>query len=54
MEHHHHALREWRATVRRGRLSLPTYILHIDEHHDMMDERGQPNIANVMVRAMRR
>ncbi|MFO7900645.1 MAG: UPF0489 family protein, partial [Planctomycetota bacterium] len=54
VEHHHHALREWRAEVRRGRLSPPTHILHVDEHHDMMHEGRQPNIANVMVRAMRR
>ncbi|MFW6158517.1 MAG: UPF0489 family protein [Planctomycetota bacterium] len=54
VDRHHHALREWRAAVRRGRLSAPTHILHVDEHHDMMHEGRQPNIANVMVRAMRR
>jgi hypothetical protein len=27
-------------------------VLHVDEHHDMMDERQQPNIANFMVHTM--
>lgn len=54
VDQHHHALRKWRADVRWGRLTAPTHILHVDEHHDMMDEKASPNIANVMAQAMRR
>ena len=35
-------------------LSSPTHILHVDEHHDMMDEQAVPNIANMIVHALRR
>ena len=52
VDQHHHVLRRWKAAIKRGRLSAPTHILHVDEHHDMMNERRQPNIANVMVQAM--
>jgi hypothetical protein len=38
--------------VAAGTLSTPTHILHVDEHHDMMDEKEEMNLANVMYRAM--
>ncbi len=50
---HHHAFRKWRALVRRGDLPVPGFILHVDEHHDMMDERRSPNLANFMYHVMR-
>ena len=52
VENHHHVLRRWTGRVRRGTLKPPEYILHVDEHHDMMDMRQAPNIANVMYHAM--
>lgn len=52
VDEHHYVLRRWKADIRRGLLSAPTHILHVDEHHDMMNERRQPNIANVMYQAM--
>jgi len=54
VDKHHHALREWRHLVARARLAKPGFILHVDEHHDMMDERIQPSISNVMCCAMRK
>lgn len=53
VDRHHEALKRWRALVKRGRLAPPTHILHVDEHHDMMDEKPVPNIANFMYHAMR-
>ncbi|HUW35544.1 MAG TPA: hypothetical protein VM223_28370, partial [Planctomycetota bacterium] len=53
VERHHHAFRRWREMVERGLMSPPEHILHVDEHHDMMDERSAPNIANVMCHALR-
>ncbi len=52
-ENHHMVLRRWKNYVVKGRMSPPEYILHADEHHDMMDEKSTPNIANVMYHAMR-
>ena len=54
VERHHRVLRRWTGRVRRGTLTPPAFILHVDEHHDMMDERQAPNIANVMFHAMTR
>ena len=51
---HHHALREWCRLIACGHLANPDFILHVDEHHDMMDEHDTPNIANVMYHAMRK
>ena len=53
VEKHHEALRRWRSCVKKGSLREPQYILHVDEHHDMMDERATPNLANLICHAMR-
>ncbi len=51
---HHEVLKIWDAYVSRNIISPPTYILHVDEHHDMMDEKQTPNIANFLFHAMRK
>ena len=51
--HHNQALAEWRRRVGVGELPPPTHILHVDEHHDMMDEKTHVNIANLVYHAMR-
>ena len=53
VENHHEAFRRWMDCVDNGRLPEPQYILHADEHHDMMDETAKPNIANFIYHAMR-
>ena len=53
VEKHHKAYSRWKDRVRRGTLAQPTHILHVDEHHDMMDENKNTNIANFMYHAMR-
>ena len=53
VDEHHNALREWRRLIARGDLTEPGFILHVDEHHDMMNERARPSISNVMYHAMR-
>lgn len=52
-EKHHRFLKQWKALVKRGAMSAPTHILHVDQHHDMMDQRATPNIANFMYHVMR-
>jgi len=53
VEDHNKVLRWWRSCVKKGKLRQPKYILHVDEHHDMMDEKKTPNIANFICHAMR-
>jgi hypothetical protein len=53
VEKHYKVLPQWRSYIKKGRISDPQFILHVDEHHDMMDERITPNIANFMVHAMK-
>jgi hypothetical protein len=52
VDEHHKVLPKWKNLVRRGILREPLNILHVDEHHDMMDEKGTPNIANFLYHAM--
>lgn len=52
VQKHHHAFRKWRYLVRHGQLSIPRFIIHVDEHHDMMDERKDPNLANFVYHLM--
>jgi len=52
VQRHNHAFARWRRILQVHSIS-PTHILHVDEHHDMMDNREQTNIANFMYHAMR-
>ena len=52
VENHHQAFRRWRLCVEKGILGEPQFILHVDEHHDMMDDAAQLNIANFIYHAM--
>jgi len=53
VENHHESLRRWKSYVRKRKLCEPQFILHVDEHHDMMDERRTPNIVHFIYHAMR-
>jgi hypothetical protein len=53
VEKHHKAFSRWKDRVQMGTLALPSHILHVDEHHDMMDQKRNTNIANFMYHAMR-
>jgi hypothetical protein len=52
-EQHHNAYSHWKYCIKRGALTEPSHILHVDEHHDMMDTKRNANIANFMYHAMR-
>ena len=52
VERHNHAFARWRNKWQTHD-TAPSHILHVDEHHDMMDQRQQTNIANFMFHAMR-
>jgi hypothetical protein len=52
VDRHNHAFGHWRREWRKTGIA-PSHILHVDEHHDMMDQRQQANIGNFMLHAMR-
>jgi hypothetical protein len=52
VERHNHAFTRWKKKWQATSIT-PSHILHVDEHHDMMDQRQQSNIANFMFNAMR-
>ena len=52
VENHHKAYSRWKNLVEKGKLTQPSHILHVDEHHDMMDQKRTTNIANFMYHAM--
>ena len=52
VERHHHAFARWRKRWKRTGVA-PSHILHVDEHHDMMDQRARANMANCLFHAMR-
>jgi hypothetical protein len=52
VQRHNHAFARWRTKWRTHDI-VPSHILHVDEHHDMMDQRPQTNIGNFMFHAMR-
>jgi hypothetical protein len=53
VEQHSHVLQRWKRRCPAASGFAPSHILHVDEHHDMMDERSRTNIANIMYQAMR-
>lgn len=52
VEQHHKVLKQWETFIKKGVISSPKYILHVDEHHDMMDEKRTLNIANIFYHVM--
>ena len=53
VENHNEVLRKWKGNIKKMNLTEPQHILHVDEHHDMMDEKATLNIANVIYHAMK-
>jgi len=51
-DRHHEVLSCWKTAQDKGTIATPSHILHVDEHHDMMDEQRRRNIANFVYHAM--
>ena len=54
VDHHHKSLEYWVNAIRKRSLAAPQFILHVDEHHDMLGERKPVNCANYLYFAMRK
>ncbi len=53
VRHHHEALLRWKRMVKVHAIGSPHFIIHVDEHHDMMSERPPINFGNFLFFAMR-
>ena len=40
VEHHHEAFERWVNAVKHRVIRAPQFILHVDEHHDMLSDRA--------------
>jgi hypothetical protein len=54
VDRHHKSLEYWIRAVRKNSLSAPRFILHVDEHHDMLSEQKPINFGSFLYFAMRR
>ncbi len=54
VEHHHESLEYWILAIQERSLTVPRFILHVDEHHDMLGERKPISFGNFLYFAMRR
>lgn len=54
VERHHEAFQEWCELVKRRCIAAPAFILHADEHHDMLAEHHPVGSGNFLYFAMRR
>lgn len=48
MHHHHEVLDHWESAIKVGRIDHPTFILHVDEHHDMLSEQRPIQFGNFL------
>jgi SEC-C motif len=51
--HHHESLKYWIHAIHERSLAAPRFILHVDEHHDMLGERKPIGFGNYLYFAMR-
>ena len=51
---HHKVLKHWDRAIAKGAIKAPTFILHVDEHHDMLSERPPVLFGNFLYFAMRK
>ena len=54
VEHHHEAFERWVNAVKHRVIRAPRFILHVDEHHDMLSDRRPIGFGNFLYFAMRR
>ena len=54
VDEHHKVLKYWDRAIAKGVIEAPTFILHIDEHHDMLDEQPPVLFGNFLYFAMRK
>ncbi len=53
VDHHHKSLEYWKQALTKRSLATPQFILHVDEHHDMLGEEKPIQFGNFLYFAMR-
>ncbi len=46
VEKHHEVVKRWDSAIKKGVIDPPTFILHVDEHHDMLSEHPPMQFGN--------
>ena len=54
VDKHHKVLKHWNRAIAKGVIKAPTFILHADEHHDMLSEQPPVLFGNFLYFAMRK
>jgi len=54
VDEHHKVLKHWDRAIAKGVIGAPTFILHVDEHHDMLSEQPPVLFGNFLYFAMRK
>jgi hypothetical protein len=54
VDHHHKSLEYWKQALAKRSLAAPQFILHVDEHHDMLSETRPIQFGNFLYFAMQR
>lgn len=54
VDEHHKVLNHWDRAIETGVIEAPTFILHVDEHHDMLSEQPPVQFGNFLYFAMRK
>ena len=54
VDEHHKVLKYWDRAIEKGVIEAPTFILHVDEHHDMLSEQPPVLFGNFLYFAMRK
>ena len=52
VEQHQHAFYWWERIITEKGLATPSTIMHVDEHHDLLNDAPRINAANFMVSVM--
>ena len=52
VEQHHHAFYWWERIITKKGLATPSTVIHVDEHHDLLNDAPRINAANFMVTVM--
>jgi hypothetical protein len=54
VDHHHKSFEYWKRALAKRSLPSPQFILHVDEHHDMLSETEPIQFGNFLYFAMQR
>jgi hypothetical protein len=53
VDHHHKSYKYWQQAIAKRSLATPQFILHVDEHHDMLGEEKPIQFGNFLYFARR-